>query len=97
MVETYLAPHRFNLTIERKDMAKLPEPIKISKPSPIVFVPDTTYVDDTGQLIPTNLIVVSDSELYNQFAKGLEQARKEVPRQTLVVDSKMKENDDGIS
>jgi len=75
-------------------MAKSPKLSEIYHPSPIVFVPDTTYVDDTGQLIPTNLIVVSDPELYNQFAKGLEQARKEVPRQTLVVDSKMKEDND---
>ena len=76
-------------------MAKSPKLSEIYHPSPIVFVPDTTYVDDTGQLIPTNLIVVSDLELYNQFAGSLEQARKQGVSGQNIVDSNMGRIDDG--
>jgi len=42
----------------RKSMKRLP---------PIVIVPDKTYIDDTGELIPTDVILISDLVIYQKM------------------------------
>jgi len=34
---------------------------------PIVIVPDKTYIDDTGELIPTDVILISDLVIYQKM------------------------------
>lgn len=39
---------------------------------PIVVVPDKTYTDDTGDLIPTDIILVADLTMYQRMQTLLE-------------------------
>ena len=39
---------------------------------PIVVVPDKTYIDDTGSVIPTDVILISDLEMYERMQAILE-------------------------
>jgi len=51
---------------------------------PIVIVPDKTYIDDTGDIIPTDVILISDPTMYLRMQKVLEAWGKEplgIPRQ----------------
>ena len=34
---------------------------------PIVVVPDKTYIDDTGNVIPTDVILISDPIMYERM------------------------------
>lgn len=45
-----------------KDTYKLP---------PIVVAPDKSYIDDTGNLIPTDVILISDPTMYERMTKVL--------------------------
>ena len=45
---------------------------KSRRQPPIVVVPDKTYIDDTGSVIPTDVILVSDLELYEEMRVVLE-------------------------
>lgn len=40
---------------------------KMPKLPPIVIVPDKSYIDDTGDLIPMDVILVSDLEMYRRM------------------------------
>ena len=45
-----------------------PESVKkLPKLPPIVIVPDNSYIDDTGDLIPTDVILVSDLVMYQKM------------------------------
>ena len=34
---------------------------------PIVVVPDKSYIDDTGSVIPTDVILIADLEMYERM------------------------------
>ena len=56
---------------------------------PIVVVPDKTYIDDTGNVIPTDVILVSDLEMYERMQALLEAWDKEpigVPGQKGIIE-----------
>ena len=42
----------------KKSMPKLP---------PIIIVPDKSYIDDTGNVIPTDVILISDLVMYQKM------------------------------
>ncbi len=44
---------------------------------PIVVVPDKSYIDDTGNVIPTDVILISDPTMYHRMQKVLEAWEKE--------------------
>ena len=48
---------------------------------PIVVVPDKSYIDDTGNVIPTDVILVSDLEMYERMQAVLEAWGKEQIRE----------------
>ena len=39
----------------------------VQKPLPIIVVPDKSYIDDTGNVIPTDVILVADPEMYEKM------------------------------
>ena len=39
---------------------------------PIVVVPDKSYIDDTGNVIPTDVILIADLEMYERMQAVLE-------------------------
>lgn len=45
---------------------------KLRRLPPIVVVPDKTYIDDTGELIPTDVILISDRNFYERMQTLLE-------------------------
>ena len=51
---------------------------KQPKLSPIVVVPDKSYIDDTGNIIPTGVLLIADATLYGRMIKVLEAWGKEV-------------------
>jgi len=55
---------------------KLKNSIK-SKPPPIVVVPDKTYLDDTGEVTPTDVILIVDPILYKRMEAVLDAWGKE--------------------
>ena len=55
---------------------KLGKSIKKRHP-PIIVVPDKTYVDDTGDVIPTDVLLITDPILYQRMSKVLEAWGKE--------------------
>ena len=50
---------------------------KPQKPLPIVVVPDKSYLDDTGNVIPIDVICVADRIMYQRMLKVLEAWGKE--------------------
>ena len=44
--------------------------------SPIVIVPDKSYIDDTGNVIPTDVILIADLEMYERMKALLEHWNK---------------------
>lgn len=46
---------------QKKSVEKLP------KLPPIVVVPDKTYIDDTGSLVDTDVILISDLLMYQKM------------------------------
>ena len=40
---------------------------KSQKPLPIVVVPDKSYIDDTGNVIPMDVILITDLEMYRRM------------------------------
>ena len=46
---------------------------------PIVVVPDKTYIDDTGNVIPTDVILISDLSFYSNMRTILKLGEKELP------------------
>lgn len=44
---------------------------------PIVFVPDKTYIGDTGDIIPMDVILVADPVMYMKMKKILDVWGKE--------------------
>lgn len=55
---------------------KLKNSIK-ERPHPIVVVPDKSYIDDTGDIIPTDVILIADPIMYMRMSKVLEAWGKE--------------------
>ena len=56
---------------------------------PIVIVPDKSYIDDTGNVIPTDVILISDPTMYQRMQKVLEVWGKEpmgVPGQRGIIE-----------
>ena len=55
-------------------MPKTKQPQKTStrRLPPIVVVPDKSYIDDTGNVIPTDVILITDPGMYLRMAKVLE-------------------------
>jgi len=47
------------------------------KPAPIVVVPDKTYLDDKGEVIPTDVILIADPIFYQKMSLVLEVWGKE--------------------
>ena len=59
-------------------MSKKSKPTKFPpKSPPIIFVPDKTYIDATGDVIPTDVILVSDPVVYQQMKTLLDVWGKE--------------------
>ncbi len=50
---------------QRKSIKKLP------KLPPIVVVPDKSYLDAKGDVIPTDVILIADLEIYRQMNTAL--------------------------
>ena len=48
---------------------KHPKPRRLP---PIVVVPDKTYTDDTGNVIPTDVILIADLKMYETMQVLLE-------------------------
>jgi len=48
----------------------------IQKLPPIVIVPDKSYLDDTGHLIPTDVIVLTHREYHGKFLKAVYDSKK---------------------
>lgn len=45
------------------------QPKSIShKQPPIVIVPDKSYIDDTGNIIPTDVILITDAKTYRKMS-----------------------------
>ena len=38
---------------------------------PIIIVPDKTYIDDTGEVIPTDVMLISDPLIYARMRSFL--------------------------
>lgn len=49
----------------------------VQKAPPIVLVPDKSYINDAGGMIPTDVILVSDPIVYERMSKVLEAWGKE--------------------
>lgn len=49
------------MTTKRKQPKSVEKPHRLP---PIVIVPDKTYIDDTGNVIPTDVILISDLSMY---------------------------------
>jgi len=47
------------------------------KAPPIIIIPDATYLDDTGQLIVTDVVIVKDSHLFFKMQDVLKAWGKE--------------------
>ena len=64
------------MTTKRNQQKSIPIPERLlRKPRrlpPIVVVPDKSYIDDTGNVIPTDVILVSDLEMYGRMQALLE-------------------------
>ncbi len=59
-------------------MSKEHTPEKFPKKlPPIVVVPDKSYIDDTGNVIPTDVILISDPTMYLRMQAVLEAWGKE--------------------
>lgn len=54
---------------KRKQEKSIEKPRRLP---PIVVVPDKTYIDDTGDVIPTDVILVSDLVFYGRMQALLE-------------------------
>lgn len=50
----------------------------IQKPLPIVIVPNTSYVDDKGVVIPSDIILISDATIYTKIRMTLANATKRI-------------------
>ena len=49
------------MTTKRKREKSIETPRRLP---PIVIVPDKSYIDDTGNVIPTDVILISDPTFY---------------------------------
>ncbi|HDY87840.1 MAG TPA: hypothetical protein ENH82_06950 [bacterium] len=49
----------------------------VQKPSPIVVVPDKSYIGDDGNVIPTDVILIADPEMYSKMQAVLSVWAKE--------------------
>lgn len=47
------------------------------RPPPIVVVPDKSYIDDIGNVIPMDVILISDLKMYERMSKVLKAWGKE--------------------
>ena len=81
------------MTTKRNQRKSIPIPERLlRKPRrqpPIVVVPDKSYIDDTGNVIPTDVILVSDPTMYERMHKVLEAWGKEqmgVPGQRGIIE-----------
>ena len=70
------------MTTKRKQGKSIKKP---QKPLPIVVVPDKSYLDDTGNVIPIDVICIADPKLYEQMKIGLKNWAKFVPHQKGIV------------
>ena len=46
------------------------------RPSPIVVVPDKSYIGATGDIIPTDVILIADATVYQKMSAVLEAWRR---------------------
>ena len=51
---------------------KQPQKTSTRRQPPIVVVPDKSYIDDTGSVIPTDVILIADLEMYERMQAVLE-------------------------
>ena len=74
------------MSTKRTQAKSIETPLRLP---PIVVVPDKTYIDDTGNLIPTGVVLISDPTMYIKMAKVLEAWGKEqlgVPGQRGIIE-----------
>ncbi len=62
------------MNTKRKHLKPTPKPRRLP---PIVVVPDKSYLDDTGNVIPIDVICVVDPTIYQRMLKVLEAWGKE--------------------
>ena len=74
------------MTTKRNQEKSIQKPRRLP---PIVVVPDKSYIDDTGNVIPTDVILVTDPILYTKMNRVLETWGKEqmgVPGQRGIIE-----------
>ena len=64
------------MTTKRKQVKSITKPRRLP---PIVVVPDKSYIDDTGNVIPTDVILISDTSFYSNIVAILKLGEKELP------------------
>lgn len=57
------------MTTKRKHQKSIQKP---RRQPPIVIVPDKSYIDDTGNVIPTDVILIADPTMYERMQAVLE-------------------------
>ena len=57
------------MVTKRKQVKSITKPRRLP---PIVVVPDKSYIDDAGEVIPTDVILISDPTMYHRMQKVLE-------------------------
>lgn len=63
------------MTTKRKQHKSVEKPRRLP---PIVVVPDKTYIDDTGNVISTDVILIADLEMYERMKAVLEAWEQEL-------------------
>ena len=71
----------------KKSVHKIPP-----KLPPIVFVPNETYTDDAGDIIPTDIILVSDPKTYKLMREALASWSKAAEKVFLAKKEKSKDD-----
>jgi hypothetical protein len=69
-------------------LRKIRKNLEPERPTPIVFVPDPSYIDDTGHLKPTSVTIIADNNIYRKIDEVLKkpQTRElDVPGRIIVV------------
>ena len=65
------------MTTKRKQIKSVEKPRRLP---PIVVVPDKSYIDDTGNVIPTDVILIADPTMYERMQAVLEAWEEEVAK-----------------
>ncbi len=64
------------MATKRKQVKSITKPRRLP---PIVIVPDKSYIDDTGNVIPTDVILIADTSVYSDIVAILKFGEKELP------------------